>query len=429
MDKRRAIVGLGAWAGVSLALLFVGAPAPAVEIKAGQEVTIAEDEVIEDDLYMTGETMTVKGRVKGDVVASGKVVRIEGVIEGDLMAAGQAVIIEGAVQDDVRIAGMTLKLGERASVADDLFTAGFSFESSAGSQVGGRTSLTGYQALIGGDHGENLVAALVGLRLEGRVAGDVEATVESEAGPAWWTQFMQSPVPIPVVESGLTLTSDARVEGDLSYLSTSPADVADGAQVLGETRHEVKETKAAPTVSMGQRLARSLRWFVALLLVGVLLFWLVPEKMLGVTNTLVERPMASFGWGFVTLIAFPVAMLVVLVITLVLVIAFGLMTLGKLVAAVVVLGLLIELLMGVKLWIAVAFIALVVVAFAVGRRLLKGGEGLGNRSLSLLVGLAVLAVLGLIPFLGGLVGFLVALAGLGAGFLWSVGYLKRAEAD
>ncbi|MGB5516695.1 MAG: hypothetical protein WBP36_19445, partial [Thermoanaerobaculia bacterium] len=61
--------------------LLLSSPAGAAEFKTGKEVTIEKDEVIEDDLYMTGETMTVKGTVKGDVVASGKMVRIEGVVE------------------------------------------------------------------------------------------------------------------------------------------------------------------------------------------------------------------------------------------------------------------------------------------------------------------------------------------------------------
>ncbi|MGB5296988.1 MAG: polymer-forming cytoskeletal protein [Thermoanaerobaculia bacterium] len=410
--------------------LLLSSPAGAAEFKTGKEVTIEKDEVIEDDLYMTGETMTVKGTVKGDVVASGKMVRIEGVVEGDVMAAGQAVVIDGEVRDDVRIAGMTLKLGEGASVGDDLFTAGFSFESAAGSRVGGKTIVTGYQALIAGEHQEDLQAALVGLRIEGRVAGDVDAAVESEAGPAWWTQFMQSPVPLPDVGPGLTLGTAARVGGDLSYKSMSAAEIADSAHVTGETRHDVKETTAKPEVGMGQKLGRTLRWFVALFLFGAILLWLVPDKMNGVAKAVLERPVASLGWGVVTLIGFPLAMTLVLVVTLVLAMIFGFMTLGKLVALVVILGLLIEILLVTKLWIAVSFLAPVVVSFAGGRFLMtRGGAVEKSRYLSLLVGLALLALFGLVPFVGALVCWLVVLIGLGAGSYWAVRYLARPGTD
>lgn len=429
MRSGRQFSGSGIWVGGLLAILLLSLPAAAAEFKTGKEVTIAKDEVIEDDLYMTGETMTVKGTVKGDVVASGKVVRIEGVVEGDVMAAGQAVVIDGEVRDDVRIAGMTLKLGEAARVGDDLFAAGFSFESASGSQVAGRTSLTGYQALVAGEHQENLVAALVGLQLDGQVAGNVEAAVESEAGPAWWTQFMQSPVPLPTVDPGLTLGSGARVGGDLSYKSKSAAEVAEGALVTGETQHALAEVAEAPAVRPGQRLAKVLRWFVALYLFGALLLWLLPDKVHGVATAVTDRPVASLGWGIVTLLGFPVAMVLVLVVTLVLAMIFGFMTLGKMAALIVILGLLIEILLGVKLWVAVAFLAPVVVSLAGGRYLTtRGGAVEKSRYLSLLVGLALLAVFSLVPFVGALVRWLVALIGLGAGSYWSVRHLWRPSA-
>ena len=413
-----------------VAILLVSVPAGAAEFKTGKEVTVAEDEVIDDDLYMTGETMTIKGTVKGDVVASGKIVRIEGVVEGDVMAAGQAVVIDGEVRDDVRIAGMTLKLGEAARVGDDLFAAGFSFESSSGSQVAGRTSLTGYQALVAGEHQEDLLGALVGLRIDGQVAGNVEAAVESEAGPAWWTQFMQSPVPLPTVDPGLTLGSGARVGGDLTYKSKAAAQIADGALVTGETDHAVTEVAAVPEVRPGQRLAKVLRWFVALILFGALLLWLVPDKVNGAATTVTDRPVASLGWGVVTLIGFPVAMVVVLVATLVLTMIFGFMTLGRMAALVVILGLLLEILLAVKFWIAVAFLAPVIVSLAGGRFLMtRGGTVERSRYLSLLVGLALLALFSVVPFVGALVCWLVVLVGLGAGSYWSVRYLARPSAD
>lgn len=418
------------WICVLVAVLLASVPTGAAEFKTGKEVTIEKDEVIEDDLYMTGETMTVKGIVKGDVVASGKVVRIEGVVEGDVMAAGQAVVIDGEVRDDVRIAGMTLKLGEAARVGDDLFAAGFSFESEGGSQVAGRTSLTGYQALVAGEHQGDLVGALVGLQIEGRVDGNVQAAVESEAGPAWWTQFMQSPVPLPTVDPGLTLGSGARVGGDLSYKSKAAAEIADGALVTGETEHAVVELAGAPAARPGQRLAKVLRWFVALFLFGALLLWLVPDKVNGVAKAVLDRPVASFGWGIVTLIGFPLAVTLVLVVTLVLAMVFGFMTLGKLVALAVVLGLILEILLAAKLWIAVAFLAPVVVSFAGGRFLMtRGGAEEKSRYLSLLVGLALLALFTVVPFLGTLVCWLVVLIGLGAGSYWSVRYLAGSGAE
>jgi len=241
---------------------------------------------------------------------------------------------------------------------------------------------------------------------------------------------MQSPVPLPDVGAGLTLGSDAQVGGDLSYRSTSAAVIADSARVSGETQHDVKEATAEPQVGMGQKLGKTLRWFVALFLFGALLLWLVPDKMTGVAKAVLDRPIVSLGWGIVTLIGFPLAMTLVLVVTLVLAMVFGFMTLGRLAALAVVLGLTLEILLAAKLWIAVAFLAPVVVSFAGGRFLMtRGGAVEKSRHLNLLVGLALLSLFSVVPFVGALVCWVVVLVGLGAGSYWSVRYLARPGAE
>lgn len=410
------------------AVLLSSHPARSVEFKTGEQVTIAADQVLADDLYMTGDTLTVLGRVEGDVVASGRIVRIEGTVAGDLIAAGQVVVIQGEVLDDVRIAGMTLKLDEGARVGDDVIAAGFSFQSTPGSRVAGDTRVMGYQALIGGEHLQGLEANLIGLEISGTVVGDVEANVESEAGPAWWTQFVQSPVPLPMVDAGLKLTSEARIEGDLSYHATGLASIAEKAAISGEIRHEIKEVPPVPRPSVGQRLGRFIRWIVVLFLVGATLLWLVPDKMKGVGDTVKDRPLASLGWGLVALLGFPVAMILVLVLTLALTMAFGLMTLNKAVALVLVLGGVTGILLAAMLWTAMSYLAPAAAAFGGGRWLLTRGERAEkSRYLSLVVGLILIAMLGMVPIIGAPVRWLVSLIGLGAGALWSVRYRSRGQ--
>jgi hypothetical protein len=75
------------------------------------------------------------------------------------------------------------------------------------------------------------------------------------------------------------------------------------------------------------------------------------------------------------------------------------------------------------------YLAPVVASFAGGRWLLtRTGAPEKSRYLSLLVGLTILTILILIPFLGLLVRLFVIVIGLGAGALWSVRYLARFEA-
>jgi hypothetical protein len=315
-------------------------------------------------------------------------------------------------------------------VGDDCIAAGFSFESAPQSEVGGNTRLMGFQALIGGVHLEGLEASVVGLLISGRVNGGVEAIVESEAGPAWWTRFMQSPVPIPSVDPGLRLTAEAVIEGDLSYRAVDEASIADGARVSGETRHEVREIEPVPGPSWFERFGKAVRWVFVLLIVGAILFWWIPDKTAGVASTLLDRPLASLGWGCVAILGFPVAILLLLVLTSALAMLFGLMTLGGAVALVLVLGAVTIGLLSATLWVSVVYLAPAVASLAGGRWLLtRAGWHERSQFLTLLIGLILLALLGLIPLVGSTLRWLVALIGLGAAALWSVRYLARAQAS
>jgi hypothetical protein len=256
----------------------------AADFKTGEQVTVDAGQTIDDDLYMTGDTLTVLGIVDGDVVASARIIRIEGTVLGDLIAAGQVISIGGEVRDDVRIGGMTLKLEEDAVIGDDVFAAGFSFESAPGSRVQGKTHLSGYQGSLEGEHQQGLEASLVGLRISGTVLGGVEASVRSQSGPAWWVRFMQSPIPLPSVEPGLEITSQATIGGDLSYRSVAEASIGEGAQLGGKVVHEAREAADEPKDSPGAKLGRAGRWILVLFLFGAALLWLVPDKLLGMTR-------------------------------------------------------------------------------------------------------------------------------------------------
>ena len=121
--------------GVSVSVLAVvaaGSPLGAADFRGGDEVVVAADEVIDDDLYAAGETIRIEGTVRGDVIAAGQQVVISGTVEGDLMACGQAVVVTGRVGDDIRMAGMALQLGDGATVSDDVIAAGFSLEAARG---------------------------------------------------------------------------------------------------------------------------------------------------------------------------------------------------------------------------------------------------------------------------------------------------------
>ena len=142
--------GLSSLIGVACGVLLASSVA-ATEFRGGQHVVVAADEVVRDDLYATGETVTVDGRVEGDLIAVAREVRLNGEVTGDLIVAGQAVVVDGPVGDDVRIAGMVLQLGPESSVGDDVIAAGLSLETKAESLTRGSLFFSGFQASLAGD--------------------------------------------------------------------------------------------------------------------------------------------------------------------------------------------------------------------------------------------------------------------------------------
>jgi cytoskeletal protein CcmA (bactofilin family) len=405
-------------------LLFVSS-AWAIETRGGQNVTIDADEVIEDDLYVGAETVTVEGTVRGDLVAAGGTVRMNGTVEGDIISAGQTVIVNGKVEDDVRIAGQALLIGEDAQITDDLIAAGYSLESEAGSTVGGELLYGGYQALLAGTVGGNVRGGMTAFELGGEVGDNVNVEVDGGgAQPAGGRFAPGAPaVSVPTVESGLTLTDTARVEGDLRYGSSSRGDIASGAQIGGDVAYEQRPAEEGQPAQTGASavLLESLRRFVVLILIGLLLVWLAPGLVRSVADTVRNQPLLSLGWGILDYVIVVVAGLLVLAATILLAVVFGLITLGGLIPAIISIGVLIDAVLVVAFLISVFYLAPVVVGFLGGRMLLGRfqPDRASGRVLPLVIGIVLYVILRAIPILGVVVAVVVVLLGLGALSIWA----------
>jgi cytoskeletal protein CcmA (bactofilin family) len=366
-------------------LLFVSS-AWAIETRGGQNVTIGANEVVEDDLYVAANTVTVEGTVRGDLVAAGGTVRVDGgTVEGDVISAGQTVIINGMVEDDVRIAGQALLVGEDAQVEDDLIAAGYSLETEPGSTVGGELLYGGYQALVAGNVGENLRGGMTAFELAAEVGGNVNV--------------------------------------DLRYESSSRGDIAPGAQIDGDVSYEQRPAEEVQPAQRGALavLLESVRRFVVLLLIGLLLVWLAPRLVRGVADTLRSQPLLSLGWGVLDFLIVGVLVFIVLAATILLAIVFGLVTLGGLIPAIVSIGVLTDAVLVVAFLISISYLAPVVVSFLGGRMLL--GQFQPNRAsgrvLPLVIGVLLYVILRAIPILGAVVALVVVLLGLGALSVWA----------
>ena len=417
-----------------LAMLLVISPVWAVESQSGDQVIIGPDEVVDDDLYATANQVFVEGTIRGDLVAFGQSVTVDGTVEGDLIAAGQSVEIGGEVDDDARIAGQALLLSEGAVVGDDLIAAAYSLQNEPESNVGGTLWYAGYQALLAGTVSEDLAGAVNALTLGGEIGGDADVDVDGEEGGAAPPAFVPGPqVPIPTIESGLTLTDSALIGGNLTYRSSTEAQIDPGAQIEGDVVREerpVEEEEAEGTYTFADAAFDNLRSFVTLLLVGLLLIWIAPNWVRRRAGTVLNRPLASLGWGVLGIIAFLIFGIVILLVTILLAIVLGLLSLGGLVALIIILGLLAEAALVLAFWISTNYLAQIVVGFLVGLLLVEAvlpGRGRG-RVVPLVVGLILYVIFRSIPVLGLLLGLVVVLLGLGALVHWIYRRLRPSPA-
>lgn len=417
----------------SLVLLIIALAVPSVQAfegRGGDVVVIEADEVIEDDLYVGAGEFRLEGTVAGDVVAFGGTLTIDGTVEGDLIAAGQSVIINGTVEDDARIAGYALTV--EGQVGDDVIATGFSLEGGINSQIGGDLLYAGYQSLLAGTIEGDVEIGGGAVEIAGDIEGDtkidVGGTDPSEQMPPGFP-FVPTLPTVPSIPGGLTVRDSASIGGDLDYTANVRADVPDGV-VAGETAftqhiEEEKEgkrevEKPSAIFLVGRWFLRQFRRLLTFLLIGAVMMWLVPDWTRKIAKNVETEPLPSLGWGAVAIVAFGVAMFVLVVATIMLAVIFGVVTLGELAGRFAVLGGLLTGSLGFSFSLLWRYATAIIISLLMGQlifRLFKSPAE-DDRWWPMLLGVVIFVAVTAIPILGWLARLATILLGLGAIWLW-----------
>jgi cytoskeletal protein CcmA (bactofilin family) len=397
------------------------AAARGADFSYGDDVTIKAEEIIDGDLYVFGKRVSIEGSIKGDLIAIGQEIYIKGPVEGDVAAAGQAIVVEGQLGDDARLAGQVLKLASTAQVKGDVLAAGQSMELQRGAKVDGDFVFAGYQADLGGDIEGKVKAVLANCRLAGAIKGEVNLEVGGSKGETIPPQAFGPPPPVamPAVPGGLTITSTANVAGKLHYTASHQGEIDEEAELAEvEFSQQKAEQKAdAPPPTLGQRALAKIRHFAAVGILGLAMVLLLPRWSAGLADTLREKPLQSLVGGVGGVIIFWVAMIALVVGVIVLAILLATLTLGELSLAVVVLGLISGIALAGLFWLFAYYLAPAVVSLMIGR-LIAASTGSTRVVVPFLIGFVIVAALLSIPFVEGIVGWLIFLAGLGALSIW-----------
>ena len=347
-----------------LLMTFTAVSVLAFNVRSGDIVTIASGEVIDGDLYVAGETIIIDGTINGDLIAAGRTITVNGPVNGSIIAAGGTVNINGEVTHAVRVIGGTLNI--IGTIGRDLLVAGDEFIMASTAEIG-----------------SDLLLGAGTARIDGLINGDINSAVDS-----------------------LTIASTASIQGKLTYISKNEANIQSGAQIRGTITHKLPDVKERLAVgthrlpSVGERLVTIGLWgkvigFLMTLVLGIIIILLAPRRVKAVTESIRTRPWASLGWGAIILIFTPIAALIVCITIIGL--PLGLITL---------------VLYSIAIYLTQLFAGLLIGQLIIGssRRVETKAALVGTLAL----GLAILRLLILIPFVGFFFGLATVLFGLGA---------------
>lgn len=353
---------------VAMLLAFgTSAPVLAADLRSGDTITVTEGDVVDDDLYVAGSTITIDGTVNGDLWAFGNTITVNGEVNGSIVAVGQTVNINGNVGHAVRLAGEKVNIS--GNVSGDLIVFASEANISSQAKIGGDFLFGAGTVRIEGLIGRNAKGGGGEVTISNAVGGNAELSVEN-----------------------LTLTSTANIQGNLTYTGKNEADIQAGAKVGGKTIHNMPEVKKpAPFSGIGGKILGFLMAFVT----GLIIVLIAPGRSASAADSIRNKPWASLGWGAVILFATPIA--AILVCFTVIGIPVGLIAL---------------VLYAIAVYISQVFVSLFIGRWIIGRFRETDSKAIMVGALA--SGLVIITILKLIPFLGFWIGLAVALFGLGA---------------
>lgn len=345
--------------------ILVPAPAHAAETVHGNpSYTLPQGQEIKTDLFVAGDHVLIDGTVDGDLVVWAHEVEVNGQVKGDIIAFTQELRMNGTVGGNVRAFAESMVLS--GPVGRNVMGFVRSVEVDEKSTIGGSATLFSRDVQLNGPIKGDLLAMAGTMEVDGTIGGNVKVRGED-----------------------MRIGSTAQVGGRTQFEGPKQPEIAAGARLASPV--EMIMRKATPAYSTWTYYWHQiLRWGAAFLL-GLVLFLLAPAIFLDASNA-ANKVGVAMGIGLLFLVGIPVAVII---------------------ACVTIVGL------GVGIttfliYLVAVYMSQVFVGEWLGEKLLGVGVGIGPVLARLALGLAILRVIRVIPFLGPLSMWVVIVWGLGA---------------
>jgi hypothetical protein len=327
------------------------------------------------DRLAAGSTLRLAERSTGDLIAAGGRVEVDAPVDGDTMLAGGELRVRAPLARNLYVAGGRVQLD--SEMGRNLRAAGGQVELGSSARLGGHATIAAGDVSVRGPIKGSL--SIVGGRalIDATVDGDVTVTAgQIELGP------------------------QARIGGTLRWRSEGELQRHASAQVAGPIERLALRDLGREALASDAGAFRWLAgawWTVGLMVVAAVVLAAAPGLASEVARTWRQRTGTSLLAGFVALVCIPVAVVTLFVTVigvplalLALLLYFVLLPMGYLGSAI-----------GLGQW-------------GLARWRSEAAGNLGWRIGATCLALVVLALLGAIPWLGGLVGLAMLMIGLGA---------------
>jgi len=359
----------------ALCAVVLPPPAAAADIEHSKSTyTLAAGQVVKTDLIVAADRTVIDGDVDGDLIAWSRSIIVNGRVKGDVLGWGQSVTINGVVDGNVRAACETLTISGTVGKNAMAWSGDVNLDHKG--KIGGSATIGAGNGELNGSIGGDVLAFIGGLEIDGPIGGNVRV----QAGT-------------------LSIGSGAVISGTTKYKGRKAAEVAVGAKLASPiefTEHKHGPDRASPRYYWHQ----ALHWGASFVF-GLVLLLIAPPFFYDVANAC-KKVGPTSGLGVLFLLATPVA--AILVCITIVGIPVGIAALF--------------------LYVIALYSAQVFVGSWLGERILGAAVGFGPALGRLALGLAIIRLLRLIPFLGALVAAIVLVWGLGALVLTLYRYMR-----
>lgn len=254
---------------------------------------LEQGETLQGPGFFSGNNVQIDGTVEGTTFAAGNVVHVNGKINGSLFVAAQTVVINGEITGNIYVAGQNVNVD--GQIRGDVFLAGATVIVNSQAKMRRDLFATGSTVIIEGAVPRHLYGAGQQFTLNGAVDGNAYLDAQQ-----------------------LSLKESAVIAGDLNYTSPNKVQSHSNAVVNGKTNWT-----ESSQMSTKQEPSQMSKFVMALLgvlwsLLSALLVWFMlklwrPDIWKRTILPISEAPLKTLGVGLLTLIAVPIAVIILFV--------------------------------------------------------------------------------------------------------------------